>query len=404
MHVVILTAGSAGDVHPFIGLGRALRDRGHEVELVVNEMFAELVRASGLGCIEFGTRAEFDQVTNDPNLWHPIKGLKLVLEEGVVPALEPVLDTLLARVRPDTVLVSSTLGFAARIANEIANVPLASVHLAPSVFRSVYRMPRLPGPPMPDWAPRFWKRLFWRISDWVIDPMLAPAINTLRAKHGLAPVKRVFGDWMHSKDLIVGLFPDWFGPPQPDWPDVELTGFPLFDAGETYSMPAELDEWLDHGPPPVVFTAGSANVLAHAFFHASVEACRGRRAVLVTSDRRSVPATLPDTVRWASYVPFGALLPRSAALVSHGGIGTIAQGIAAGIPQVVAPMAFDQFDNASRLVDLGVGAVLPMTKYTATRARRALDRIEGASAAAQALRDRLPSDPVGDTAALIEKL
>jgi len=405
-----VTGGSAGDVHPFVALGRTLSARGHDVEVFANEMFEETVRAANVGYIEHGTEAEFRVAADNPDLWHPRKGLKIVMGEGVIPALEPTLEAIKQRRRDDTLLVGGTLALGARVAQEVLGLPLATVHLAPSVFRTLHRMPRFAGMPVGDRSPRWLKRAIWRISDWVIDPLLAPKLNALRQKHGLAPIKRVFGDWLHSPDLIVGLFPDWFGPFQPDWPSrLKLTGFPLFDESDQRPQDKDLESWLDAGDPPIVFTAGSANVTAHRFFAETVEACRrmNRRGLLLTSNRDSVPSDLPETVRWESYVPFSRVLPRAAAWVSHGGIGSVAQGIAAGIPQLVTPLAFDQFDNASRLIDLGVGASLPQKKYTAKRAVAALDVLlanKRLAASCRALSKRLPADPLGDTAALVESL
>src|SRR5262249_31774015 len=74
----------------------------------------------------------------------------------------------------------------------------------------------------------------------------------------------------------------------------------------------------------------------------------GRRAVVLTPHREQVPAPLPAGALWLPYVPLAALLPRAAALVHHGGIGTTAEALRAGVPQVIVPLAYDQFDNAAR--------------------------------------------------------
>jgi len=410
MHVLILTAGSAGDVHPFVALGRTLRARGHDVTLIANEMFGDLVRRSDLEFVELGTAEQFQRVIANPDLWHPRKGVEVVLGGEAMAALDQTVNTLRAHRKDGTVLVASTLGFGARIVNEVDGTPLASVHLAPSVFQTMYRMPLYAGLPSLIRAPRWLKRLFWGVADRVTDKLLAPEVNRLRGEAGLAPVSRVMMQWAHSPDLVVGLFPDWFGPAQPDWPpQTRLTGFPLFDESDSRPADSELEAWIAAGDAPIVFTAGSANIVAHRFFRESVAACErmGRRGLLVTTNRDSVPAALPKTIYWSHYVPFSRVLPRAAAFVSHGGIGSVAQGIAAGVPQLVAAMGFDQFDNASRLMDLGGRAMLPERRYNAKRAASALDALIGDETlrdACRALRDRLDDAALDDAAALTESL
>jgi UDP:flavonoid glycosyltransferase YjiC (YdhE family) len=194
---------------------------------------------------------------------------------------------------------------------------------------------------------------------------------------------------------VLGLFPDWFGPPQPDWPpQTRLTGFPLYDERGGADIPEELTRFLDAGEPPVVFTPGSAMAQGQDFFAAAVEACRllGRRGVFLTRFPDQVPPDLPAAVRHFDYVPFSQLLPRAAALVHHGGIGTSAQALAAGVPQLVMPMAHDQPDNAARLRRLGVAASLPRARFRGPAVARDLERLLRSKEVAQncrAVADRL---------------
>lgn len=127
----------------------------------------------------------------------------------------------------------------------------------------------------------------------------------------------------------------------------------------------------------MVFTPGTANRHAAEFFRAAIEATAAirRRAILVTSYRERLPASLPPHVRHVRYASFAALFPRSAAVVHHGGIGTCAQALAARVPQLVMPMGFDQPDNASRLARLGVGETIRPARFTAARVAPALDRL-----------------------------
>jgi UDP:flavonoid glycosyltransferase YjiC (YdhE family) len=183
---------------------------------------------------------------------------------------------------------------------------------------------------------------------------------------------------MHSPQLVIGLFPEWFAAPQPDWPpNTCLTGFPLYDESGARATPAELAAFLAAGPAPVVFAAGSANAQARDFFETCAEVCRraGWRGILLSQFPDQVPASLPDGVHHFTYVPFSQVLPRAAALVHHGGIGTTAQAFAAGVPQLVRPLAHDQPDNAARVRRLGAGEFLRPHQYKTGRVLETLGRL-----------------------------
>jgi UDP:flavonoid glycosyltransferase YjiC (YdhE family) len=289
-------------------------------------------------------------------------------------------QAMLARYQPgNTLMVASTLAFSARLLQETHAVPTISVHLAPSVFRSAYQSPKLPGIYLPNWLPRPLKRTLWRVIDrYVLDPLICPALNRYRAGLGLAPVQRVFDQWLHSPDRVIGLFPAWFNRPQPDWPpQLKLTGFPLFDQADERGLPREVCEFLDAGPPPVVFAPGSAMRHGENFFAESIAACQqlGQRAILVTLFPEQIPQQLPTGICHFDYVPFSQLLPHSAALVHHGGIGTCSQALQAGIPQLIRPLAYDQFDNAARLIALGVAKKLGAQQYYADKVATTLEAI-----------------------------
>jgi UDP:flavonoid glycosyltransferase YjiC (YdhE family) len=225
--------------------------------------------------------------------------------------------------------------------------------------------------------PRALRPYFYRAGDrFFIDPLLVGPLNEFRRELGLAPVRRLFDAYMHSPQLVIGLFPEWFAAPQPDWPPhVHLTGFPLYDESDSHKIPAELSAFLDSGPAPVVLAAGSANAQAREFFQTSAKVCHrtGWRGILLTQFPEQLPAPLPEGVRHFMYVPFSQVLPRAAAFVHHGGIGTTAQAFAAGIPQLVRPLAHDQPDNAARIHRLGAGEILRPNLYKAKRVIECLD-------------------------------
>lgn len=378
MKILIQTLGSAGDTHPFVGIGKSLSSRGHEVVVFANEVFEEMVGRAGLRFVEMGDEQTYRNLADRAEVWDKRRGLEIIFG-SVVEHLEESISIIEGELDGAAVLVNSTLGFGARMVRDIHGLPLVTAHLAPGLFRSSQRLPRSEIMWVGDNSPTWAKKLWWRLADFLIDRIVAPGLNEARKARGLPPVRRVLEEWaVYSPDTTLGLFPDWFGPPQPDWArPVELTGFPLYDESDQLAPEPDLREWLGDGEPPVVFTAGSANEHARKFFAAASTASRalGLRAVLVTSNAGDVPGDLPGSMRHENYVPFSELLPRSRALVSHGGIGTCAQALAAGIPHLVTHVNFDQRDNASRLEDLSAGLAMPVEEFTGERATAAVSRL-----------------------------
>ena len=367
MKFLIVAAGSHGDVLPFVGLGRELQHRGHEVRLYASGPFAALAAEAGLPFVEVLSSAEYQRFLADRDAVEPRKGMAL-LAQAVIGSQRRCLALLERDCEPGrTVAIGSSLAWATRLLGELKRVPVATVHLAPSWFRSDHRAPALGPIGHLERAPGFVKRLIWRGMDRrFLDPLFTAPFNTIRAELGLPPVNRLFHRWMHEGDLTLGLFPAWFGPPQPDWPaGLRLTGFPLYDHGQGGGLPDSVERFLRAGEPPVAFTAGTANASSHGFFDVSARACQlaGLRGLLLTQDATQLPAQLPAGVAHFSYVPFKALLPRLAAFVHHGGIGTTSQALLAGVPQLVRPMGFDQFDNARRVMALGVARQLLPRRY-----------------------------------------
>lgn len=415
MRVLLAPLGSHGDVHPFVAIGRALKARGHEVHVITAAPFRGVVERAGLDHFApVGTDADYEQMTHDPDLWHPTRSMRAIFghTERLKRHLREGYQRIVERNVPgETVLVAGLLALWARVANEKPGIPLATIHLQPSVMASAIEPPRFYHLRMRNWWPHWFRwHLFWIGDHFVIDPMIRRLVNDFRGELGLPPVRRILGRWSHSPQRIIGLFPDWFGN-APDWPpQTRTTGFLRYDQADTSPVPAEVEAFLAAGEPPVVFSFGSAMRQGLPFFTAAVGACRilGRRGLLLAKGKEQVPANLPPTVRHADYAPFSQVFPRAAAVVHHGGIGTTAQALAAGVPQLVMPLAFDQPDNAQRLERLGVGATLWPKKFTpenlAAALRRLIDSPEIAARCREVAGWTTAGDPAGQVCALVESL
>jgi rhamnosyltransferase subunit B len=413
MRVLLFPVGSSGDVFPFIAIGKRLRDRGHDVTLFGNGHFGPHVVRAGIPFVETESKELYDAMQNDADLWHPIRSFKALFgNPGVPKAIRRAHQLIAERYVPgETVVVCGTLGFGPRIARDHLGVPLVSVQLQPAIFKSLERTAVYGGGAMKPWWPRWLKRLMFWIGDrWIVDPIIGPAVNTFRAELGLPPVRRILTEWIHSPDRVIGLFPDWYGPPASDWPaQARVTGFPLYDERDVQPLADDVRAFLDAGPPPIVLTFGSAMRFATPYFREAVQALQrlGRRGIILTPYREQVPEFLPESVSHFEYVPLSQLLPRAAALVHHGGIGTSSQGLAAGVPQLVMPMAHDQPDNADRLRRFGVGRVLKPQRFTAANVANELLALDtdDVRKACREVADRFAgTDPIGRTCELIEEM
>lgn len=389
--VLLVGIGTHGDILPVIALGAALKARNRQVHLAAPAPFQAMAARTGLSFTPIGTAADFDRAVRQPTLWRPVRGARAMLA-AVAEATEPTYRWLEAEARPGLdQVVASTLALGARVAQERLGLSLITLHLMPMLLESRFAPPRLPGLPLPRLMPARWRHDLGRGADrFVLGPAALPPLNAFRARLGLPPVKRL-RHWWHSPERVLLGVPDWYAPPQPDWPaQVRQVGFPLADTfGDDADLPPDLATFLLAGPAPLVFCYGSAMAGAHRFFATAVELCRltSRRGILLTARPEELPAHRSPDLFQAPYAPLSRLLPNCTALIHHGGVGTVAQALAAGCPQLIVPVAFDHADEAERVVRLGVGASLARWRFTAERARRVLDRLLDSAAVAAACRE-----------------
>lgn len=370
---IVTAPGSLGDVNPLLGIARCLQARGRKVLFLAAEPYLHIAERAGLQTHVLTSRAEFNELVKNPNVWHPRHGPRLLLDKMLGDSINPHYEWLLAHCVPgETLLVSHLLDFGGRVFRDrFPTTKLVTVVLAPVMFRSLSAPPRVSRSGIECRLPRSLLRAAYWAADRFIDSLALKHINPLRRRTGLPPIKRMLKDWWMSPDLTIALFPDWFSVPQIDLPkQVRTVGFPLTDSAALVAP--EVDQQLQRviagfgDKRPVVFAPGSAHFQAKPFLIKAVEACRRLNlpAILLSPNPDEVPRELPANIVTAEYLPFSKLFPHARAVVHHGGIGTTSQCFAAGVPQIVLPMAFDQFDNASRVEKLGVGSWTPMTKVT----------------------------------------
>jgi len=399
IHFIVVTIGSAGDLFPFMAMALALRAAGHRVSFLAPQQHEPFVRDSGL---DFTGLPADEAVLHDPDLWHPTRGFGVVWR-ATRPGMARILPFVAALPQDERIVLlvhPLALPEADLCRSVRPGLKVAAAYLAPQNLPTVHD-PLLVGPwRVPSWVPFAARRWLWRRgARSFVDPVALPEVNAARAAHGLAPLASLLPDLFGLADLSLTLFPAWFAPTQPDWPQPLLrAGFPLFDPKPDAALSPELAQFLGSGPAPVAFTHGTGNTQAGDYFRdacaASVQL--GVRAILLTPHREQVPGSLPPTILRQDYVPLRRLLPRLAALVHHGGIGTTAEALRAGTPQLVVPLAHDQFDNAARVRALGVGASLRANRLNTPRLRAALGALLADEQVGQRCRETQARFDAGD--------
>ncbi len=384
MRIVLSNIGTLGDINPLIAIALELKRRRHVPVMALPAVYEARIRPLGL---EFhAIRPDIDPNNNllVEMIYDVNKGTETGLREFLFPVLRQTFDDLLDAATQPTradLLLLGELNYAGPLVAEVTEIPWVSYVLAPLSFFSAFDPPVLPPYPRlarADKAVPGFGRVIRRLARFVSRKWPQP-IYDLRRELGLPKGANPLFDAKHSPNLVLALFSRVLGVEQKDWPPHTLiTGFCFYDAdGGNKSLPPQLEQFLVGGEAPVVFTLGSAAVLAAGDFyeHSARAAIRmGIRAVLLigTDPRNRLQTELPDSICVAEYAPYSALFPRAALVVHQGGVGTTAQCLRAGKPMLIMPYSHDQPDNARRMRRLKVARSIKKSSYTPTKVARRL--------------------------------
>ena len=387
VRIVLSTIGTFGDVNPLIAIALELKRRGHHPVMAVPALYKPKIAPLGLDFHPIRPDIDPEDKLQAEMIYDVRKGTERGLREFLFPSLRQTYDDFTAAVttpvRADLMLLGE-LNYAGPIVAEMTGIPWASYLLAPLSFFSAFDPPVLPMYPRlarADKAVPGMGRAIQRLARLVSRKWPQP-IYDLRRELGLPRGSNPLFDAKHSPDLVLALFSSVLGQEQPDWPaNTHITGFCFYDsdAGNAALAP-HLEKFLAAGPPPLVFTLGSAAVLsAGRFYEYGARAAErlGMRAVLlIGSDPRNRPRNpLPDSICVAEYAPYSALFSRASAIIHQGGVGTTAQCLRAGKPMLIMPYSHDQPDNARRMRRLKVARTLQKRYFTPLRVAKKLRRL-----------------------------
>lgn len=378
--IILATIGSLGDIHPFIAIGLALKARGFAVTVAVPHSLMEKVDRAGLEAVSI--MPAFHEIWQGLGLSEAqiiqriIDDQDFMIRRIAFPAIEQGVRALEAISQDACAIVGSLFALAAPIVAEKLGIPYIPAYLQPMTVFSAYDPPvgqkfgTVSCQRAMPWRLK-WNSACFKLIRLEMRRRYTAQLNKVRVANGLprqftTPILDLESD----RILRLGLYPAFFAPPQPDFPhNFHHVGFPIFDAGNCASptLDPEFEAFLDAGPAPLVFSLGSlVTAVAEDFYRESAAVARalGMRAVLLTG---GAPAQAADDIFVRPYAPHSLVFPRAAAIVHHGGIGTSAQALRAGKPQMIVPHMGDQLDNGARIERLTVGKVVPPARFAARR-------------------------------------
>ncbi len=336
--------GTRGDIAPFVAIAAALVARGHDVTILSNENWRALVQQTGAG---FAAIAPEDPTQSGRDNF-------AFFVKNVLPSFRESFEIIEAiRAAGSRVVLAYKLGmFGAQCAAEKFGLTNVKIALQPSAVRSAIR----PAWPLTRLVQGRWSPLTRQLI-----PVLYYArelygryrrhTNRFRASLGLAPDRA--GVIRRVEDMTIMMCPQWFAMPQTDWPQhCRFAGFPFLTGGE---LPQSIMQFVMREGAPLVFTPGTGVSDTQRFFATAERVCDTLNLPAIFLGSGAACSAGNQRVLCIPFADLGALLPRSRLLVHHGGIGTTAQAIRSGIPQVILPGQFDQPDNAMRVATLRLG-------------------------------------------------
>jgi sterol 3beta-glucosyltransferase len=360
MKITITAVGSRGDVQPYVALAVGLRRAGHEVRLSAPQIFAGLIAEHGLQHLPISMNPQ--EIVNHPALQAASQSGNYVLwfrtlfREGKL-LIQNFLEEVYANCQEGEAIISSMIPYGAYDAAEKRRVPFVQTVLGP--YYPTTAFPAL-GFSLPvNWS--ILNRLTYGVIDQAFWQFFRPIQNRWRKeKLGLPPFpfagpsRRI----RQSSPTVMG-YSSTVVPTPPDWPaSTHVTGYWFLDEAGTWRPPAGLVPFLEIKPAPIYIGFGSMPERdSSRMTRLILDALRlsGQRCVLLSGWAGLGREQLPDTVFHVESIPHAWLFKRVAAVVHHGGAGTTAAGLRAGVPSIITPYTADQFFWGSRIAALGVG-------------------------------------------------
>lgn len=370
MRITMVALGTRGDVQPMIALGQGLQAAGHTVHIVAGENFESWVRSYGFG---FTGTVDMEAMMNSENGmgWvessdnprRQVRYMKGLMGEYGRRMTQPIAE---ACQDADLLIGAFVSDLFVQAVSEKYGIPQISALLQP------YRPTRSGAASLRPIVPRgnsllnLWMGYFIERALW---PVYGETTNRLRADLGLPlHTPSSYAQVLHKLPAIQG-FSRHVVPDAPDWGNhVCTTGYWFLDEGEPWQPPDDLVHFVESGLAPVYIGFGSmAARHPQQTFDLVIRALEksGQRGIIARGWSRAKITAVPDNVFVLDKAPHGWLFPRVAGVVHHGGAGTAAAGLRAGVPTFIIPHMADQPYWGRRVYELGVG-VKPVPRHKLT--------------------------------------
>lgn len=370
MNICILTAGSRGDIQPYVALGVGLKHAGHVVRLPAPEVFRSLISQAGLDFVpthsfspqDFIKRPDMQEAVKQGNQLNVLR--TLLKESG--PMMESMLSEFWDTCQGADLIITSGVFFVAAEGAEKLGIPWLPALLGPYHPTRAFPSPFLSnglrlGGAYNQLTHKLFEQMIWQAG--------RSAVNLRRTKLGLSriPFLGPFPTMRRQRiPHLLGFSPAVIPKPA-DWPDTHhITGYWFLDEPSDWQPSARLTKFLEAGPPPVCIGFGSMdteNPERIARLAIEALALSGQRGILLTGWAGSGTEDLPDTIYQTDALPHDWLFHHVAAVVHHGGAGTTAAGLRAGKPTIITPFGGDQFFWQAIVAQLGVGPLAPPFKH-----------------------------------------
>jgi sterol 3beta-glucosyltransferase len=363
--VVIPTVGTRGDVQPYIALSLGLNAAGFETIIASHPVMEDLVTSYGIQFKPIGPDVDIGREAAKirARAYNWLVGFMRVMEFTVSVVAQSQDDILKLCEGADLVIVSHS--FAGRAEADKLGLPVISVTLQPQAI------------PVNDPEQTFIKRLGGRAASAVFAPMMVRPYNRIRRKLGVPPVKNL-EDMMSQELNLVPLSPI-VSPPDPNWkPQHKVVGYWFLDEPLNWHPPDDLTSFLEAGGAPVLINLGAMSTgveESHETVGLFLDALKetGLRAIIQGWDEVMSEVETPPQIFHSGPVSHNWLLHQICCLVHHGGFGTTASGLRAGVPSLVIPHIIDQFYWGQRVYELGAGPKpIPRKELTVEKLASAL--------------------------------